>query len=66
MKIIAKDKNIQFIPEHDQDYFDLGCFAIQVGHTLNMTSNTDKPMPKINLMEITTYELWRFIASKVL
>ena len=64
MKIITKDKNIQFIPEHDKDCFDLGCFAIQVGEILNMTSNTDKP--KINLMEISTDELWKFIAAKVL
>jgi len=66
MKIITKDRNIQFMPEHDKDCFDLGCFAIQVGHILNMTSNTDKPMPKINLMEITTDELWRFITAKIL
>jgi len=66
MKIITKDRNIQFIPEHHKDIFDLGCLAIQIGHILNMTSNTDKPMPKINLMEITTDELWRFITSKVL
>jgi len=64
MKILTKDKNIQFIPEHDKDCFDLGCFAIQVGEILNMTSNTDKP--RLNLMEISTDELWRFITAKVL
>jgi len=64
MKIITKDKNIQFIPEHYKDCFDLGCFAIQVGGILNMTSNTDKP--RLNLMEISTDELWAFIIAKVL
>jgi hypothetical protein len=64
MKIILKNQKVNFIPQHDKDCFDLGCFSTKVAHKLEMISNTDKPLPKIVRMEISTNELWKFIKEK--